>query len=166
MNTFANAVSNIAVPSAPMSTTANGAATYADSGNALTSLFFTIGSSRGRDITAQFVSALRTDPWKTITMLFWARDVRGGAGERETFRKLLQVLEQERPDLVTKVMYLVPEYGRWDDGYCFQSKAIQEAWFSYVDQVITQGERAQSILNNLDNLTEQECQHLLAELGA
>jgi hypothetical protein len=40
MNTFANAVSNIAMPSVPMSKTANGAATYEDSGNALTSLFF------------------------------------------------------------------------------------------------------------------------------
>jgi hypothetical protein len=164
MNTFAHALTSASVQTAPMGATANGGAALATSGHALTNLFFVVGASRGKDIHSQFMSALEADPVNTIAMLFWARDVRGGAGERDTFRKLMCVLEKARPDLIQKVISLIPVYGRWDDGYCFQSASMQALWFQHVDETLSKGERAQRILNSLDQLTEEECEHLLADI--
>ena len=126
MNTFAHALTSASVPTAPMGATANGGAALATSQNALTDLFFTIGAARGKDISTQFLNALQTDPFKAITMLFWARDVRGGAGERDTFRKLLKELEVARPDLTRKLVPLVAEYGRWDDLASFENPEVRD----------------------------------------
>ena len=50
-----------------------------------------------------------------MKILFYARDVRGGLGERSTFRVLLKWLaNNEKPTLLLNLPY-VPEYGRWDD---------------------------------------------------
>lgn len=126
MNTFASALGSASVVTPAVGQTANGGAALPTSLNALTDLFFTIGAARGKDISSQFMQALQTDPFKAITMLFWARDVRGGAGERDTFRKLLTVLETARADLITKVIHLVPEYGRWDDLSMFQTVQVRD----------------------------------------
>lgn len=125
MSTFASALAH--ANSAPaLSETANGAATLASSGNDLVNLFFTIGASRGRDISTQFRQALASDPVNTLKMLFWARDVRGGAGERETFRRLLKVVEADRSSLAAVLVPLVPEYGRWDDLDAFEDPQVRE----------------------------------------
>jgi hypothetical protein len=126
MSTFAAAVVADAQPSSLTGVTANGGAALATSQNALVDLFFVVGSSRGQDLTQKFLAALNADPHRAITMLFWARDVRGGSGERDTFRKLMCVLETARPDLVQKVIPLIPEYGRWDDLSVFQTPAARD----------------------------------------
>ena len=111
MTTFASAVQT-----SPAETfTNNGMVTFDHSGDELTTLFFAIGSSRGKDLTAQFERAFQCEPLLAVRMLFWARDVRGGAGERDTFRKLLAKLAELHPDTTRKVLDFVSEYGRWDD---------------------------------------------------
>ena len=129
MNTFSAALSqvytadlNITTPA----TTANGAATLATSSNALVDLFFVIGSSRKQDISHKFLSALSVDPQLTMKMLFWARDVRGGAGERDTFRRLIKLLATSNQSLARSVVDLVPEYGRWDDLECVMGTPLEQ----------------------------------------
>jgi hypothetical protein len=126
MSSFASAVVADATHSSLNGATANGGAALASSENALVDLFFTISASRGKDISAKFLAALNADPERAVTMLFWARDVRGGSGERDTFRKLMCVLEMVRPDLVTKVISLIPAYGRWDDLSVFQTAQARD----------------------------------------
>ena len=46
--------------------------------------------------------------------MFWARDVRGGAGERQIFRDLLGCCGNHS-DVLNKNVHLISEYGRWDD---------------------------------------------------
>lgn len=96
-------------------TTANGAVTNASSLNKNVDLFFLAGASRGKDITPTFVGALVEDPDVAVRVLEWARDARGGAGERETFRKLFGYLVRAEPALAARVLVNVPELGRWDD---------------------------------------------------
>ena len=62
--------------------TQNGAVTNASSLNKNVDLFFQAGASRGKDISATFVGALVEDSEVAVRVLQWARDVRGGAGER------------------------------------------------------------------------------------
>ena len=47
--------------------------------------------------------------------LFFARDVRGGLGERKVFRVCLQWLAHNAPDSAKKNIPFVAEFGRWDD---------------------------------------------------
>ena len=129
MNTFSSAVAQVYsadINSSAPAITANGAATLATSGDPLVDLFFVIGSSRKQDISQKFLSALSVDPELTTRMLFWARDVRGGAGERDTFRKLLGSLATINPEMIKRVVDLVPEYGRWDDLECLMSTAAED----------------------------------------
>lgn len=96
-------------------TTANGAVTNASSLNKNVDLFFLAGASRGKDITATFAGALVEDSEVAIRILEWARDARGGAGERETFRNLYKYLIKADPALASRVLVKAPELGRWDD---------------------------------------------------
>jgi hypothetical protein len=96
-------------------TTNNGAVTNASSLNKNVDLFFLAGASRGKDITPTFVGALVEDPEVAIRILEWTRDARGGAGERDTFRKLFAYVLKNEPALASRLMVKVPELGRWDD---------------------------------------------------
>jgi len=97
------------------SVTANGAVTNASSLNKNVDLFFLAGASRGKDITATFAGALVEDSEVAVRVLEWARDARGGAGERETFRKLFGYLVRTEPALAVRLLAKIPELGRWDD---------------------------------------------------
>lgn len=50
-----------------------------------------------------------------VTMMFLARDVRGGKGEREVFYTLFRALFHWNKELARAVMSLIPEYGCWRD---------------------------------------------------
>lgn len=100
------------------SQTENGMTTNSTSLNSCVDLFFKIGALRGEDkkrkISA-FSKAFGEDPLTAMKILFWCRDIRGGAGERNTFREILTYLAKTKPDTLKKNIGLIPEYGRWDD---------------------------------------------------
>lgn len=96
-------------------TTTNGAVTNLSSLNRNVDLFFLVGASRGKDITPVFAAALAEDPEVAIRVLEWARDARGGAGERATFRSLFGYVLKNEPALASRLLVKVPELGRWDD---------------------------------------------------
>jgi hypothetical protein len=118
MNTFSQAVA--AAKSAEVKYTENGMKAWATSDSKVLDLFGKIGSSRNRDLTADFSGALSEDANLAIRVLLWARDVRSGAGERQTFRNLLRSLEAQNPELAGRIMHKVPELGRWDDLFVYQ----------------------------------------------
>ncbi len=66
-------------------------------------------------IWTEFLGSYNENPLLSIVWLFFARDVRGGNGERRTFRVIFNRLAHENPDLAIKLIPLIPEYGRWDD---------------------------------------------------
>lgn len=98
--------------------TENGMTTNSSSLNACADLFFNIGAMRGQDkerLIATFVKALNEDPNRAMKLLFWARDVRGGAGERQIFKDILVYLAENHDLILKPNLHLIPEYGRWDD---------------------------------------------------
>ena len=98
--------------------TENGAVTNRSTGKDCLDLFATIGAIRredGREICNRFLRAYTENPDLAMKILFFARDIRGGLGERRVFRIILRWLaENEKPSLVRNLPY-VAEYGRWDD---------------------------------------------------
>lgn len=109
--TFATAAKKTAV----VSRTANGMKSNDSSLNANVDLFFLIGASRGKDITATFERAYQEDRVTALRIVAWSRDVRGGAGERQTFRNLLQFIETNHPNELPMMINVGPAFGRWDD---------------------------------------------------
>ena len=71
------------------SKTLNGMLTHSTSLNKCLDFFALAGASRNmseNDITKLFTGAFAENPNFAAKILFWARDVRGGAGERRLFR--------------------------------------------------------------------------------
>ena len=99
-------------------TTTNGMTTNSSSLNECVNLFFSIGAMRGKNkekVISMFSKAFNEDPRTAIRILFWSRDVREGAGERQIFRDVLTYLVENHPQAVKANLDLIPEYGRWDD---------------------------------------------------
>lgn len=99
--------------------TANGAVAFKSTGDALVDFFSKVGDARGVDISKQFEKAYKTNPEISLRTLLWARDVRGGAGERKTFRDLVGKVLRNKPEAFDGFIRLIPEVGRWDDLFIF-----------------------------------------------
>jgi len=100
------------------SLTENGMTTNSSSLNDCVNLFFQIGAMRGKDkqvLINTFVKAYNENALTAMRLLFWARDVRGGAGERQIFRDIVQYLANTQTKSLSKNLSLFSEYGRWDD---------------------------------------------------
>lgn len=135
MNTFSTAVAK--AQSEEVSRTENGMKAYATSDSKILDLFGKIGSGRGRDMTREFMAALGEDENLAVRVLLWARDARGGAGERGTFRSLLAKLEDGNPTLAGRIMHKVPFLGRWDDLFTYRDPINRkEALRMYADALM------------------------------
>jgi hypothetical protein len=121
MNTFVNAVKTELVETR----TENNMRTFDSSKSDLVDLFFAIGSSRGKNLDAQFSRALMQDETLALRMLAWARDIRGGAGERQIVRDILVHLEKNHPKALDRILPHVPTFGRWDDMLVFNTKEFK-----------------------------------------
>ena len=109
MNAFVDAAVQL-----PDSQTENGAATFASSLDTHVDLFFRVGASRGKvnEVINLFQNALKEDAKLAIRIAMWARDARGGAGEREIFREAVKVMPRlAQIGMISKAV----ELGRWDD---------------------------------------------------
>jgi hypothetical protein len=98
--------------------TENGMTTNSSSLNACVDLFFTIGAMRGQNkerLISKFSLALLNDPNRAMKILFWVRDIRGGAGERQIFKDIMVYLAENHPQFLKENIPYVSEYGRWDD---------------------------------------------------
>ena len=97
--------------------TENGAMAYSTTNNALLDLFSQIGALRPRsvaEIESKFANAMATDPLIATKMMFYAGNVRGGLGERRTFRICLKYLANHYPSIVRANAHLIPHFNRWD----------------------------------------------------
>ena len=95
--------------------TQNGMRAFKSSLNANTDLFFKIGASRGKNIIGDFTAAYVENRDIALRIAQWSRDVRGGAGERQLYRDIMQHLARKDTDAALALMRKAPELGRWDD---------------------------------------------------
>jgi len=98
--------------------TENGGVTYKSSLNSCVDYFFTAGAMRSESearIIEKFENALKEDPLVASKLLFWTRDVRGGAGERRVSKVIFKHLAETNPDALERNLPLIAKYGRWDD---------------------------------------------------
>lgn len=93
-------------------------------------LFSTGGVLRGRtpeDIQVKVSRAWDEDPEKTLKTLFYLRDIRGGQGERRTFKIAMKHLANIQKTKIKHLLPLIGEiYGRWDDLYTFVGTPLEK----------------------------------------
>ena len=130
--TFAQAV----IQNPQSARTTNGMRAHARSGSELVDLFYKIGASRGKNITADFEAAFQADQDIAIKIALWARDVRGGAGERQLFRDILVHMEKLHPEVLEYMIPFVPEFGRWDDLLVFNTPKFKSFAFDLIGQAL------------------------------
>ena len=100
------------------SLTNNGAVTHSTAGNFCLDLFFIAGASRflSEEVILQvFIRAYREDKNVALKILFWARDARGGAGEKRFFQVIMKQLSISQPEVYEQVAIYIPEFGYWKD---------------------------------------------------
>jgi hypothetical protein len=130
MNTFVNAVIN------QEARTENGMKARKSSDDAVVDLFYNIGASRGKDAIPAFVAAFVQDRELALRVAAWARDIRGGAGERELFRSILRYLEKHDVEAAKALMTKVPELGRWDDIFVFDTDVMKSAAYTMLGDAL------------------------------
>lgn len=133
---FATTAKNIAT----IKQTENGAIAYSTTDNALLDLFGQIGALRPRteaDIIGKFSNAFAVDPLLATKMLFYAGNIRGGLGERRTFRICLKWLAQYRPSIVKQNLYAIPHFNRWDSVFALVDTPCEDAMWDMVREQIS-----------------------------
>ena len=149
--------------------TTNGMATNSSSLNHCVNLFFQIGAMRGKDkqvLINTFVKAYNEDALIAMKLLFWARDIRGGAGERQIFRDVIKYMAEKHTESLAKNLHLVSEYGRWDDLLQLIGTKLENQALSAIRDGLAAGKRAKDLLGKLDSLSEEECGKLITEFSS
>ena len=130
MSTFVEAVVN------QEARTENGMKARKSTANAVVDLFYNIGASRGKNIVPAFTAAFVENKELALRTALWARDVRGGSGERELFRNILRHLENTDVKSAVLLMAKVPELGRWDDLLVFKGDFLKQMAFEMIKNAL------------------------------
>lgn len=120
-----------------MTVTENGAATYETTGSDCLDLFATIGALRresNTEIMNRFMRAYTEDADSAMKILFFARDIRGGLGERRVFKTVMKWLAENAPESVKKNMAYVAEYGRYDDLLALMDTSLEKETVAYIKE--------------------------------
>ncbi len=130
MNTFVDAVVN------QEARTENGMKARKSTSNACVDLFFKIGASRGKNILKEFTAAYVENKDLALRIAQWARDARGGSGERQVFRDILAYLEKNDSESAKALLPKVPTLGRWDDIFVFQTSELKSAAYTMLGDAL------------------------------
>lgn len=130
---FAEAVKN------QSTRTTNGMKARVSSANACVDLFYNIGASRGKNIVPAFTAAYVENRDLALRIALWARDVRGGSGERQVFRDILAHLEKANPADAELLIRKIPEVGRFDDLFVFSDPKLKWEAFNLLGNHLREG---------------------------
>jgi hypothetical protein len=119
--------------------TENGMRTLQSTMSAGVDLFGSI--ARGKNLTNHFAQAFQENPDVAIRVAQYARDVRGGQGERQIFRDILTWLEANHADVLVESHLLenVPVIGRFDDLLIFTREDVRAKAYSIVAKALSEG---------------------------
>ena len=126
--------------------TENGARALNTTNNACLDLFSTIGALRERndaEVEQLFSEAFAEDKLLATKILFYARDIREGCGERKVFRTLLRYCATYCPEAIRPNLDLIGVYGRYDDLYELINTPLES------DMWVVMGNQLKEDINNM-----------------
>lgn len=121
--------------------TLNGQFAYNSTKSYVLDFFAKAGAVRAWDadrVLNAFHKAFNENALLATKTLFYARDVRGGLGERKVFRCILHDMAVSNPDIVLKNLALIPEYGRYDDLYSLIDTPVEKAMWDFMSLTFKQ----------------------------
>ena len=152
---FADAVMREATPAANRgyTRTENGMRSLKSTLSASVDLFG--GLTRGKNLVPAFEAAFQENPDVAMRLAQYARDVRGGQGERKIFRDFMLHLERTRPDILvdSNILKNVAEVGRFDDLLIFNTHEVKAKAYAIVAKALSEG----------NGLAVAEAQHQIEE---
>lgn len=121
--------------------TENGALAKNTTGDKLVDFYSTIGALRKADderIKSLFDDAYAADNLLATKILFYARDVRGGLGERKVFRTILKHAAMYHPEAIKPNLDLIGVYGRYDDLYSLIGTPLENDMWIIIKRQLTE----------------------------
>ena len=116
----------------------NGCETLKTSGDKLLDMFGRAGSMRQASVIDKeimFSEAFKENPDLAVKLLFYVRDIRGGYGEKDTFKQMFRHLAEINKDSVVKNLWAVLEFGCAKDLYSLiGTSAEDDMWAFMKDQ--------------------------------
>ena len=94
-----------------------------------------LGALRTRsdaDIQQKFMKAFHEDNLLALKILFYARNIRGGLGERRVFKTILQWLADRHAEIVIANFDNIAKFGRYDDFYIFVETKVEKEAFAFL----------------------------------
>ena len=140
--------------------TENGALTNRSTGSDCLDLFSSIGAlrrSNENEIITRFERAYHEDPDLAMKILFYARDIRGGLGERRVFRIILRWLADNEPMSVMKNLENIAEYGRFDDLLSLMGTSCEKEMIEHIAMLFNEDQVL--LLNGKADVIESYRQH-------
>lgn len=138
---FADAVMREATPAANRgyTRTENGMRSLKSTLSATVDLFGSL--TRGKNLVPAFEAAFQENPDVAMRLAQYARDVRGGQGERKIFRDFMLHLERTRPDILvdSNILKNVAEIGRFDDLLIFSNSEVKAVAYTIVAKALSEG---------------------------
>lgn len=110
--------------------TENGAVSYHSSENYCLDFFYQAGALRNATedkMQNAFMLAYNENADLAMKILFYARDIRGGLGERRLFRTCLRWLSKTHADSVSRNVEYIAEFGRYDDLLTLMNTPCEQA---------------------------------------
>lgn len=124
--------------------TENAMPTHSTSGSYLLDMFFSMGGSRNlsdEQIRRLLTKAIAENTLLAVKAVFYNRDIRGGQGERRSFRIFFDYLAQVHPAIALKNIANVPYYGRWDDLLVALGTPIESMALDYILYALKNGDK-------------------------
>ena len=115
--------------------TENGAVTYSSTLSDCLDLFATVGALRREseeEIVSRFMRAYTENKDVAMKLLFFARDIRGGLGERRVFRTIMRWLSCNETESLRKNLHYIAEYGRFDDLMVLFGTPLEKDMLEYI----------------------------------
>lgn len=154
---FMEAINNALVSSkSNISITENGAIGYKTTGKKVLDLNFDVPALRKLDdkqVVDKFVEAYLEEPVVATLWLFYARDAREGLGERRLFKLCLPFLAKNVKD-VSKLISLIPEYGRYDDIFVLMDCGYKREVINFIKSKLTEDMKAMEKNKNVSLLAK------------
>lgn len=144
-NRFINGLQTNLPDDGNVALTENNAVAFASTKSAVLDFFAMGGALRSRTAASEiqlFTKAFEENPLLALKSMFYFRDIRGGQGERATFRTLLAHLARTQPSAVRANLPLIAEYGRWDDLFVLVGTPLEQDMFSLIDMQLALDTRA------------------------
>ena len=157
MNQFVNSVAYEADFNGVKTKTENGADARFSTGSKVLDMYGTIGALRQRDeaeIVDKFKASWIENPLLTLKMAFYARNVRGGLGERDTARTCLHWVAKNYPETMIKNFENVIKFGRADDLYVFIKTPVEADMWAFIKA---------TLYNDLKNMENKKSISLMAK---